>query len=99
MFVIPEVLFSFLLSSLAGFSNKTFLALYTLFIKPQFFTDHPLYLFFLLLVECLGVLILLVINIKYKNNKIISVLLSILLFWLIFVLFMGYVVSFSMSFP
>jgi hypothetical protein len=99
MFVVPEVLCSFLLSSFANLLGRELSPLYTIFIKQQFFTDHPMYLFLLLAIEIAGLLILLIINIRYRKSVIISILLSILLLWLLFVLYIGYVVAFSMSFP
>lgn len=98
MFVVPEVLFSFLFSSVAQLFGKTFPSL--LYIpNQQFFTDHPTYLFFALFVELLGVLFLLILNLRNKKGKFLSVLLFIILLWLAVVFYIGYAIAFRMSFP
>jgi len=99
MFLVPEVFFSFSFLSIANLFGKDFSPLYTFFIDQQFFVDYPAYLFLALVIEWLGVLALLVLSIKCNNKKFIIVLLSILLLWLSFVLYVGYVISISMSFP
>jgi len=99
MFVVPEVLCSFIISSVSSLFGKNLLPLYTIFIKQQFFTDHPVYLFMLLGTEIVGLLILLILNLKNKKNIIVSILLSALLLWLLFVFYIGYAIAFRMSFP
>ena len=98
MFVAPEVLFSFLLSSVAQLFGRTFPSiLYSP--NQQFFTDHPIYLFFALAVELLGVFLLLIFNFQHKKNKFVSALLLIIFLWLVIVFYIGYIIAFRMSFP
>lgn len=89
MFMIPEMLFSFVISVIELF-GLDFNPLYTLFINQQFFIDSPIYLFIFNIIELIGVLGMLIISIKL-NRKIISVILGIVLVWLIFVIFLGYI--------
>ena len=98
MFVVPEVFFSFLTLSVISFFGKDFLPLITKFIDQQFFTDHPIYLIYALAVEVVGVLILAIISFQ-RNKKPVAIFLSIIFLWLTFVLYMGYMISFRMSFP
>ena len=97
MFFVPEVLFSFTVSFFTlfmGVENFPFLA--QSFINPQFFVDNPVYLFIALSIECLGVLGLLIFNIKFNHHKlkIVWTVISILvLALLIFIFYIGYAVS------
>ena len=102
MFIIPEILFSFIVSffaSLYGVGNFPFL--YEYFINPQFFIDNPTYLFIILIIECLGMLGLLVWNVKFNNYRykiILTAITTLTLILLLFIFFVGYLVS-NMSFP
>ena len=94
MFVAQEVLFSFLLSSVAQLFGRTFPSiLYSP--NQQFFTDHPIYLFFALAVEFWGVFLLLIFNFQHKKNKFVSALLFLIIFlWLVIVFYIGYIIAF-----
>lgn len=102
MFIIPEILFSFIVSffaSLYGVGNFPFL--YEHFINPQFFIDNPIYLFIALSIECFGMLGLLICNIKFNHHKykiIPTVIIALILILLLFIFFAGYSVT-NMSFP
>ncbi len=96
MFVVPEVLFSFLVSSIASMFSKNFPFLYQVFIRPQFFVDNSGLLFFALAIEWVGVLGLIIWNIKFngfKSKKIITALFLIILIWLTIIFLLGYVIS------
>ena len=102
MFAIPEILFSFtplsILSFINNFSETNIKPIAYFFVNPQFFTDNPICLLFFLAIEWLGVLGLLIMSIKSKK-KLFIILLSIVLLWLSFIFFVGYVIGISMSFP
>ncbi len=68
MFIVPEVLFSFLLLLISGFLGRDFLPLVTLFVKQQVFVDHPLYLLLALFIELLGLLGLTVFSFRSRNK-------------------------------
>ena len=92
MFAIPEITFSFIISLIPiGMSP-----LYTVLINKQFFLDNPIYLLVSQFIELIGVLGLLYLSIKSKR-KILSVLLSIVVLLLIFIAYVGFVVSFTMN--
>ena len=96
MFIVPEVIFSFLISSLASLFSFGFSPLYKAFINPQFFIDHPGYLYIFLLIEWFGVLGLLILNAKHNFGKyrtLGTVALSILLVLLIIIFYIGYAIS------
>ena len=102
MFALPEILFFTtplsILSIVNNFSETNIKSPIYFFINQQFFTDHPIYLFLILAIEWLGILGLLAMSIKF-NKKILYILLGIILAWLSFIIFVGYVVGVSMSFP
>jgi len=90
MFALPEILFSTILSSILNYSGKSFLTLSSLFVGSRFFINNPLYFFIILVMEMISILGLIIISIK--NKKIIlTVLLAMILLWLMFVFFLGYV--------
>lgn len=98
MFVVPEVLFSFITVSLAQLLGKT--APSFLFdLHRQFFIDHPVYLIGALAIELMGVLSLLIFNFKHKKIKAVSVALAIIFLWLSVIFYVGYMLSFETSFP
>jgi hypothetical protein len=91
MFMVPEVLFSFL-TSLVLF-NVHFLPPVYLFRNEQFFLDHQNYAFVALGIEIIGLLGLFIFNIKYNNKKsknILTIILSLLLLITSFVLYFGW---------
>ena len=101
MFIVPEVLFSFLISSIASLFGYIFPSLYTFFINPQFFVDHAIYLFGFLFMELLGVLGLLVLNFKFnegKYRKIITAILGLIFISLSIIFYLGYIIA-NISFP
>lgn len=89
MFIIPEIIFSVIPSSIINYSGKDFLTLVSLFTDDRFFINNPSYFFITLIIELVGVIGLLVISIK-SNKKILSILLVIVLLWLAFISFLGY---------
>ena len=102
MFLVPEILFSPIISffdSLYGVENFPFL--YKHFLNSQFFIDNSVYLFIVLGIEYLGVLGLLIWNIKfnkYKYKIILTVITTLILILLSFIFLVGYSVT-NMSFP
>ncbi len=92
MFIIPEILFSTILSSIINYSGKDFLTLSSLFFNSRFFINNYFYFFVVIITELVGIFGLLIISIR--NKKIIFItLLAIILLWLLFVFFLGYVSS------
>ncbi len=89
MFVVPEILFLTIPSSIINYSGKDFLTLSSFFVNSRFFINNPLLFFVTLIVELLGVIGLITLSVK-SNKKTISILLTIILLWLSFVLFLGY---------
>ena len=90
MFAIPEILFSVTLSSIINYHGKDFFTISSLFVSGRFFINNPFYFFVTIIIELIGVLGLLVISIK--NKKIIFIILSgVILLWLLFIFFLGYV--------
>ena len=101
MFIVPEVLFSFLVSTIFSLLGRKFYFIYQLFIKEQFFTDNPAYLFISICIEIIGLLGLLMFNIKYNKSKakqIYSILLVFVLICLCVIFYIGYSIS-NISFP
>lgn len=100
MFAIPEILFFTtplaILSLVNDFSQTNINPLIYSFISPQFFTDHPIFPLLSIIIEWLGILGLLILSTKC-NRKVLAILLSIILLWLTFIIFISYVVGFSMS--
>ncbi len=97
MFIIPEILFSFVLSIL-DFLKVNINPLIYFFINNQFFIDHPIYLLFANAIEWAGVLGLLVMSIKSKKIVFIFLLTAILL-WLSLDFYFGYVLTITMNIP
>ena len=97
MFLVPEVFFSFILSFFAlfmGVENFPFLA--QSFFGSQFFMDNSEYLFTALGIECLGMLGLLIWNIKFNHNRykvITTTITALVLALLLFIFYIGYAVS------
>lgn len=91
MFIVPEILCSFLLSFLEFLSIKIN-PLYLFVINRQFFIDFPAYLMVLNIIEWLGVLGLLIVSVKYKRILLIILWIIILLF-LSVELFFGYIIN------
>ncbi|MDE2030817.1 MAG: hypothetical protein KGI58_00955 [Patescibacteria group bacterium] len=93
MFIVPEVLFSFLLSSFLFFFGVSGPYLIGFLINPQFFVDNKDINLLLILIELFGILGLLIFNIRFnKNNSksILSLILSILLLFTIFIFYVGF---------
>jgi hypothetical protein len=96
MFLVPEILFLTIplsiLSIINNLSNTGINSPIYYFINSQFFTDHPIYTFIAIIAEWVGVLGLFVLSIKFKK-PIFYILLAIVLLWLAFVIFLGYVLT------
>ena len=93
MFLIPEILFSFIFSSVLFLFRINLPYVMGRLVGEQFFIDNKSYLFLALLIEILGILGLLIFNIKLNNTKskvIFSVLLFILLTFVILVFYTAY---------
>ena len=90
MFLIPEILFFTILSSIINYSEKDFLTLSSFFINDRFFINNPFYFFIVLIFEWIGILGLLIINIKSKN-KILAFILGIIFLWLSFISILAYI--------
>lgn len=95
MFVVPEVLFSFLLSSVLFLFGINGPYLIGNFISPQFITDNQSITFLALAVEIVGILGLLVTNIESNRSKLKLVVTTILSIFLIFAALVFYTI-FSM---
>jgi len=88
MFLIPEILFSIILSSIVNYSGKDFLTLTSIFVDSRFFINNPTYFLIILIIELIGITGLLFLSIK-NRRKIMSTILIIILLWLIFIFFLG----------
>lgn len=96
LFAIPELLFSFLVGSIASLFGKATWSIFLSLVGQQFITDHQVYLFVALIIECIGMALVLIGNIKYsraRTKNLFTALLTILLLALLLVLYVGYVVS------
>lgn len=96
LFAIPEILFSFLVGSIASVFGKATWSIYLSLVGQQFIVDHQAYLFVALIVECVGVALVLIGNIKYspvRVKNVFTALLTLLLLALLLVLYVGYAVS------
>lgn len=96
LFAVPEILFSFLVGSIASVFGKATWSIYSSLVGQQFIVDHQTYLFVALVIECIGVALVLIGNIKYSPARVknlFTALLTLLLFALLLVLYVGYVVS------
>jgi len=92
MFVVPEIVFSFIVLSISNFLGKNFDSLYSLGIKANIFPNNSVYLFVALAIEWIGVLGLLITSIKLRKY-IIAILVGMILIWLSLVFFYLYGVS------
>ncbi len=92
MFLIPEILFSTIPSSIINYSGKDFLTLSSVFVDSRFFINNFIYFLIILIIELIGIIGLLVLSIK-NRKKIMSVTLIIILLWLVFIFFLGRVSS------
>jgi len=88
LFLIPEILFSIVISSIINYSGKDFLTISSLFFDSRFFINNPTYFFISLFVQIISILGLLILS--KSINKIVFSLLFIILFWLVFIFFLGY---------
>ncbi len=100
MFAVPEILFFTTISAIASiisnFSETSIIPPIYYFFDKHFFADYPIFPLLIMIIEWIGVLKLLLISIK-SNKKIISSLLGVILLWLSFIIYVGYVIGFSMS--
>ncbi len=92
MFIIPEILFSIIPSSIINYFGKDFLTLSSLFVNSRFFINNSYYFFITLAIEFIGVIGLFIFSIKL-NKKIFIILFSIIILWLLFIFFIGYLSS------
>ncbi len=97
LFVVPEILFSFIVLSVVNFSKEIMSPLVYIFVNGQFFVDHSVYLFLAMFIELFGILSLLILNIILKNRFFI-ILFSILTLWLLFILYVSYIMANILSF-
>ncbi len=89
MFVVPELIFLILPSSIIDyFSGKNLISVYSFFVDSHFFINNWFYFPRVLAIELIGLVGLLIISIKARK-KIFSILLAIILAWLLFVFFIG----------
>ncbi len=102
MLIIPEIFFSFIISFFTDLLHlSNFPSLYEYFIKPQFFIDNSIYLFVALSIECLGMLGLLICNIKFNHHRyklVLTVITTLILVFLLFIVYLAYAIS-NISFP
>ncbi len=96
MFVVPEVLFSPIISFASYLAKISFSSLYSLGIKNNFLPDDSTYLFIAVIIELVGVLGLLIFSVKLKN-KLSAIFLGLAFIFLCFMLFFLYSIS-SMGF-
>ncbi len=92
MFLIPELLFSPVISFVLFLFGIDLNYLMTKFVNQQFFTDNQIFIFIAVMVELLGVLGLLILNIKFNKNKLknlYSILLFLLIILLTFIFYVG----------
>lgn len=90
MFIVPEVLFLIIPSSIINYTGKTFLTLLTPFFDSRFFINHPSLFFTVLIIELLGLVGLFAITIK-ANKKLFAICLLLISLWLIFLIFLAYI--------
>lgn len=101
MFFAPEILFSFVLSSALFLFKINFVFLAERMIGEQFFVDNQACLFIALSIEVLGALGLLIFNNKFQKYKfrlLVSVILSILLFFLILIFYVAFYMRHGIGF-
>lgn len=90
MFVVSEVIFSIIISSIVNwFNGEEFITLHSFFIDSRFFINHWPYFFGVLIIEMVGVLGLFIISLRLRK-KMQLILLGIIFLWLIFIFFIGY---------
>ncbi len=91
LFLIPEILFSPLISLVAFFFGvENFPSLIYRFISQQFFLDNQFYSFIILIIEIVGVIGLLIYNKKFSRNISVAILLFVILIILILLLYVGF---------
>jgi hypothetical protein len=101
MFIIPEILFSFIFSSTLFLFRVNISYLMGKLIGEQFFIDNQFIIFCALIVEILGLLGLLIFNIKFNQNKsrlILSIILFILLIFTILIFYTAFYMRHGMGF-
>ena len=92
MFAIPEILFSSIFLSVANLMGTNFNTLSSIFINDKIFSDKPIYLLIILIVEFIGALGLFVLTIKF-NKKLFAILLGVVLLWLFIIFSIAYIYS------
>ncbi|OGE82715.1 MAG: hypothetical protein A3B10_01660 [Candidatus Doudnabacteria bacterium RIFCSPLOWO2_01_FULL_44_21] len=92
MFLVPEILFSFLLSSVLFLFRINVPYLIGKLVGEQFFIDNQSYLFLALIIEILGILGLLIFNIKFNRSRFKSLLSFSLFILLAFAILIFYTV-------
>ncbi|MDO8659426.1 MAG: hypothetical protein Q7K54_02380 [Candidatus Parcubacteria bacterium] len=101
MFLVPEILFSFVISMTITFFGASFQGLSRFFINQQFIIDHPEYVLTFLFIEIVGTLGLLILNLKLNTNKsrtVVTTLLSVILIIIVYAFFLGYGLRNGISF-
>ena len=97
LFIIPEVFFSFIIFFIFDFLHiNYFPPLYGFFVRPQFFVDNPIYLFIVLGIECLGMLGLLIWNVKFNHSRyktVLTIITALTFALLLFILYIGYAIT------
>lgn len=97
MFLVPEVLFFTSPALMMSINGKSFSEINSLIIKYDIFFDYPIYLLVIIAIEFLGILSLLILNIKNKKTLFI-ILFSVILIWLFFAFALVYVTGIMMNF-
>lgn len=92
MFVVPEVLFFTTPMLIRAIYGESFYNLSSFIVNYRIFFSYPFYLLTIISIEILGVFGSLIISIR-SNKKIISILLGIILFWLLFIFLLVYATS------
>ncbi|OGI78973.1 hypothetical protein A3F19_03050 [Candidatus Nomurabacteria bacterium RIFCSPHIGHO2_12_FULL_37_29] len=100
MFVVPEILWGALISSIASIFKINFHSLLT---NSQVFSDHPIFAYLIICTEIIGIAGLLHRNLKnnYENKilkNILSTILVMLIIMLLGLLYLNYAMS-NISFP
>ena len=101
MFVVPEILFSFIISSVLFLFGINFPFILGQFINPQIFTDNQNITFLFIGIEWLGILGLIFQNTKFNKTKsktILTIVLSLLLIFLTLVFYTAYYMRHGIGF-
>src|SRR5688500_11825815 len=101
MFIIPELLFSFILLPILYLFGSNFLYLTGRLFGEQFFIDNQIFLYLGMIVEAIGILGLSLWNIKFNKGKtkiITSIFLLLLLIIILLVLYTAFYMRYGIGF-